>query len=191
VPGNIFEPNLFCTKRFLDAYTARRTILTASLILHSRPDTITTIDANTEDGEQAGLSLAVCCGFLAKHMGIIRSLALVELLTAAGIVVVVIAPPMAAFSPLPVLGPFLQGSSSITYGTIRDMFHPNRQARGFSLIYTTANISSVTASITLGLISDQFGLSVMMLTMAALTLATLPLCALLLAETARPIVFDR
>jgi FSR family fosmidomycin resistance protein-like MFS transporter len=132
-----------------------------------------------------------CCGFLAKHMGIIRSLALVELLTAAGIVAVVIAPPMAAFSLLPILGAFLQGSSSITYGTISDMFHQNRQARGFSLIYTTANISSVTASITLGLISDQFGLSVMMLTMAALTLVTLPLCALLRTETARPIGLDQ
>ena len=104
---------------------------------------------------------------------------MVELLTATGIVAVVIAPPMAAYVLLPMLGAFLQGSSSITYGTISDLFHPNRQARGFSLIYTTSNMASITASISLGLISDKFGLNAMMLVMAALTTPTLPLCAVL------------
>ena len=124
------------------------------------------------------------CGFLAKHLGIIRSLILVEVLTAIGIVAVVFAPPLAAYVLLPVLGAFLQGSSSITYGTISDLFHPNRQARGFSLIYTTSNIASVTASISLGLISDSLGLNTMMLTMAVLTVLTLPLCAILNAGMA-------
>lgn len=126
-----------------------------------------------------------CCGFLAKHMGIIRSLVLVEVLTAIGIVAVVVAPPITAYALLPILGAFLQGSSSITYGTISDLFHPNRQARGFSLIYTTSTIASVTASISLGLISDKLGLNVMMLTMAVLTVLTLPLCALLRTGMAR------
>ncbi len=120
-----------------------------------------------------------CCGFLAERMGIIRSLALVELLTALGIIVVVIAPPMAAYALLPILGAFLQGSSSITYGTISDLFHGDRQARGFSLIYTTSSIASVTASISMGLLSDQIGLDAMMVTMAILTVMTLPLCAVL------------
>jgi FSR family fosmidomycin resistance protein-like MFS transporter len=126
-----------------------------------------------------GVAGKFSCGFLARRMGIIRSLILVELLTAAGIVAVVLAPPMAAYVLLPLLGAFLQGSSSITYGTISDLFHLNRQARGFSLIYTTSTVASVTASISLGLISDKLGLSVTMLTMAALTVLTLPLCAIL------------
>ena len=57
-------------KRNLDAYTARWTILTAPLILHSRPDTMTTTDASTEDGKQAGLSLAVCCSVHAMQDGL-------------------------------------------------------------------------------------------------------------------------
>ena len=125
-----------------------------------------------------------CCGFLADRMGIIRSLILVQSLTATGIVAVVIAPPMAAFALLPVLGAFLQGSTSITYGTIGDLFHPSRQARGFSLIYTTSNIATVTGSIGLGLISDSFGLNAMMLMMAVLTILPLPLCALLRTDLA-------
>lgn len=126
-----------------------------------------------------------CCGFLAERMGVIRSLVLVEFLTATGIVGVVIAPPIVAFLLLPVLGAFLQGSTSITYGTIGDLFHTSRQARGFSLIYTTSNIATVTASVSLGLISDSFGLSAMMLTMAVLTVLPIPLCALMHAGLAR------
>jgi MFS family permease len=126
-----------------------------------------------------------CCGFLADRMGVIRSLVLVQSLTATGIVVVVTVPPMAAFVLLPVLGAFLQGSTSITYGTIGDLFHPSRQTRGFSLIYTTSNIATVTGSVGLGLISDSFGLNAMMLMMAALTILPLPLCALLRTDLAK------
>lgn len=119
------------------------------------------------------------CGFLALRLGVIRSLILVETLTVAGIVAVVFAPPMAAYILLPLLGAFLQGSSSITYGTVGDLFHEDRQARGFSLIYATGNVASVAAAISLGLISDWFGLTAMMLILALLTLLTLPLCMLL------------
>lgn len=120
-----------------------------------------------------------CCGFLAARLGVLRSLVLVQVLTAAGIAVVVFAPPMAAYFLLPALGAVLQGSSSITYGSVSEMFHPDRQARGFSLIYTTANIAAVASSILLGAISDWVGLTAMMLTIAGLTLLTLPLVPLL------------
>ena len=120
-----------------------------------------------------------CCGFLAARMGIIRSLVLVELLTAAGIVGVVYLPPMAAFALLPVLGAFLQGSTSITYGSITDLVERDRQARGFSLIYTTSTTASVIASVIMGLISDGFGVGAMMLVMAVVTVLPLALCGLL------------
>jgi predicted MFS family arabinose efflux permease len=119
------------------------------------------------------------CGFLAGRLGVIRSLILVEALTVAGIIAVVVAPPMAAYIMLPLLGAFLQGSSSITYGTVSDLFHEDRQARGFSLMYATGNVASVVSAIALGLVSDWFGLNAMMLMIALLTLLTLPLCALL------------
>jgi len=120
-----------------------------------------------------------CCGFLARHLGVVRSLALVQALTVAGIVVVVFAPVGIAYLMLPALGIFLQGSSSITYATVPDIFHAERQARGFSLIYTSSNLSSVAAALAFGLISDHLGLPATMLTMAGLTALTLPMCPLL------------
>jgi FSR family fosmidomycin resistance protein-like MFS transporter len=120
-----------------------------------------------------------CCGFLARRMGVVPSLALVQTLTVVGIVAVTFAPVGTAYLLLPVLGVFLQGSSSISYGTVTDLFTAERQARGFSLIYTTSNLSSVAATLVLGVISDAFGLEVTMLTMAGLTAATLPVCGLL------------
>lgn len=120
-----------------------------------------------------------CCGFLARRMGIIRSLVLVQVLTVAGIVAVVVMPVGIAYLMLPLLGIFLQGSSSVIYGTVPDLFHAERQARGFSLIYTSSSLSSVAAAAAYGLTSDAFGLEVTMLVMAGVTALTLPLCGLL------------
>lgn len=117
-----------------------------------------------------------CCGFLARRLGVVSSLVLVQALTVAGIVAVVYLPVGAAYALLPVLGMFLQGSSSITYPTVTDIFRPERQARGFSLIYTSSNVSSVAAALALGVTSDAFGLEVTMLVMAGLAALTLPLC---------------
>ncbi len=116
------------------------------------------------------------CGFLAQRMGVVPSLVLIEALTVAAILAVVLAPIGLAYVMLPVLGVFLQGSSSITYATIADIFDGARQARGFSLIYTTSTVAAIAAALAFGLISDAFGLDVTMLTMAALTAATLGIC---------------
>jgi predicted MFS family arabinose efflux permease len=112
-------------------------------------------------------------------LALLRALVLVQILTAAGIFAVIFLPPMAAYVLLPAIGAVLQGSSSITYGSVSEMFHPDRQARGFSLIYTSGNVAAVAGSVLLGAISDWIGLSAMMLTITALTLLTLPLVPLL------------
>jgi len=117
-----------------------------------------------------------CCGFLARRMGIVPSLVLVEVLTVASILAVVAAPIETAYLLLPLLGVFLQGSSSITYATVADIFDGARQARGFSLIYTTSTIAAIVAALAFGLISETFGLEATMLTMAGLIAATLVIC---------------
>jgi MFS family permease len=126
-----------------------------------------------------------CCGFLARRMGVVPSLAVVQSLTVAGIVAVVWLPVGIAYALLPGLGVFLQGSSSITYATVPDIFRADRQARGFSLIYTSSNVSSVAAALSLGLISDTLGLETTMYVMAGLTAVTVPLCLPLGRELSR------
>ena len=118
-------------------------------------------------------------GILAARIGVIRSIVLFELLTAIGIMLVFYAPGDIPFFLLPFVGVFLQGSSSITYGTVINLVHTKHQSRGFSIIYTIANSASFVGPAIFGLIIDFLGFKVMMMMMATLVLVTLPLCYLL------------
>lgn len=119
------------------------------------------------------------CGFLAARLGMIRSLVLIECLTAVGIVALLVLPTLAAYCVLPLVGVVLQGSSTITYGTVGDLVDDARRPRGFGLIYTTASITATLAPLGFGVIADRFGLTTMMLTMACATLLPLGFCPLM------------
>ena len=115
-------------------------------------------------------------GLLAARIGMIRSIVLFEMLTAIGIMLVFYTPGNFSFFLLPLVGVFLQGSSSITYGTVSNLVSTEHQSRGFSIIYTIANSASFVGSAIFGLITDYFGFKFMMIVMATLVLVTLPLC---------------
>jgi FSR family fosmidomycin resistance protein-like MFS transporter len=119
------------------------------------------------------------CGYLAELLGIRSSLILVQCLTAVGIVAVVFAPTLIAYCMLPFLGLVLQGSSTITYGTVADLFDGKRHTRGFAAIYSIANAATVSGPVIFGLISDGFGLMTAMLCMAVALIAPLPFGSLL------------
>tara|TARA_B100000945_G_C20105915_1_gene468038 strand:- start:189 stop:653 length:465 start_codon:yes stop_codon:yes gene_type:complete len=115
-------------------------------------------------------------GLLAARIGVIRSMVFFEVLTAIGIMLVFYTPGNISFFLLPLVGVFLQGSSSITYGTVSNLVHTKQQSRGFSIVYTIASSASFVGPAIFGLIIDMFGFKVMMTLMATLVLATLPLC---------------
>ncbi len=117
-----------------------------------------------------GVAGKFACGVLAQRLGVVRSLVLVECLTAIGIVAVYVLPAMPAFCLLPFLGVVLQGSSSITYGTVDDLVVPGRRARGFAIIYSLAGIASVAGPLTLGLLADSTGLGAVVYGLAVLVL---------------------
>lgn len=118
-------------------------------------------------------------GFLAERLGIIRSFVLVECLTAIGIVLVLIAPTLAAFLLLPLVGIVLQGSSTLTYGIVGEFTRTDRRSRGFAAMYSVASAASILAPIGFGLIGDHFGLAAVMMTMACVTLLPLLPCVIL------------
>jgi len=118
-------------------------------------------------------------GLIAARIGVIRSIVLFELLTAIGIMLVFCVPGDVSFFILPLVGVFLQGSSSITYGTVSNLVYTRHQSRGFSIIYTIANSASFVGPAIFGLIIDFHGFKVMLIIMATLVLVTLPLCYLL------------
>ena len=119
------------------------------------------------------------CGFLAERIGAKASLILVQCLTATGIIAVLMAPTLIAFLLLPLLGMVLQGSSSVTYGTISDLVHRDRQSRGFAVIYSVSSAAGIVGPIIFGIVGDQFGIAPAMLAMALAALLSLPLIALL------------
>ena len=129
------------------------------------------------------------CGLLAARLGPVCALVAVEIVSAAAILAVLAAPTLVAFCLLPLAGVVLQGSSSITYGTVGDLVDERRQSRGFALIYTLSSVASIAGPVTFGLISDGLGLEAAMIAMACTVVLPAPLALLLrgpLRQVQRP-----
>lgn len=119
------------------------------------------------------------CGFLAERLGVRASLVIIEIACAVAIVGVALAPSLLAFALLPLLGVVLQGSSSITYGTVADLVDSDRHSRAFALVYSTSSIAAVLAPVAFGAIADAHGLTASLLAMAFVVLLPVPLSAAL------------
>lgn len=135
-----------------------------------------------------GMAGKLACGLLAERVGIIRTIILTEIATAAGILIIVTAPAVAACLLLPLLGIVLQGTSSVLYATTGDLVTANRLPRAFGLIYTIGSSCGIIAPLAYGLAGDHFGVTAAVALMGALILLTLPLCAVLRpAVSAEPV----
>ena len=119
------------------------------------------------------------CGYLAQRTGVIRALVIMKCLSALGIVAALLAPTFIAYCLLPVLGFALQGSSSITYASVSDLIHADRQSRGFAVIYTVANVAGVLGPVLFGIVGDRLGMTIAMLAMAVVALLLVPMSSLL------------
>jgi len=116
------------------------------------------------------------CGFLAARLGVKTAFALVQGATALVICIILVAPAAIIFLLLPVLGVFLQGSTSITYGAVNDYVRDERKSRGFALIYSLTGLSAIAGPVGFGLIGDHFGLDATMLAMAGVSLLAIVPC---------------
>ncbi|MDH4150618.1 MAG: MFS transporter [Betaproteobacteria bacterium] len=126
-----------------------------------------------------GMAGKLACGLLAERVGIIRTIIITEIATAAGILLTVALPGIAAFLLLPLLGVVLQGTSSVLYATTGDLVEPDRLPRAFGLIYTLGSICGIAAPLGYGLFGDHFGVAGAIAVMGTAILLTLPLCAVL------------
>ncbi len=114
------------------------------------------------------------CGFLAQWIGVRAAFILAQCVTALCIIVVSLGSPVVAFLMLPVLGMFLQGSTTITYGAISDLISAEKQSRGFAMIYTVSSLSAIIGPTVFGVLSDHAGLDTALLTMAIVSLLAIP-----------------
>lgn len=119
------------------------------------------------------------CGVMAERIGVVRTIAVTEIATTAGIVAVVLLPSYAAFLLLPVLGVALNGTSSAIYGTVGEVIDERSHARAFGLIYTLGSVCGIAGPVLFGLLADAIGVSETLLLVGAAALFTLPICGLL------------
>jgi MFS family permease len=130
-----------------------------------------------------GMAGKLACGYLAERIGVIRTVVITETSTAAGILLVLVLPDMAAFALLPLLGIVLNGTTSVLYGTIGDLVAAERQSRGFGLFYTLSSVCGFAAPLAYGVLGDWLGIQFALALAGCLVLLTLPLTALL-----RPVI---
>ena len=131
-----------------------------------------------------GASGKFLCGVLAERAGILRTVIVTELVTAAGILVLLPVPLVAALAILPLLGAALNGTSSVLYASVAEFVAAERRSRGFGLFYTLGIGSSAVAPFVFGMIGDLAGVTTALVVVALLVTATLPLTLLLRAPLA-------
>jgi MFS transporter, FSR family, fosmidomycin resistance protein len=126
-----------------------------------------------------GMAGKFACGVLAERVGIARTIAITEIGTGGGILLVLIMPEYYAFFLLPILGVFLNGTSSAIYGSVGDLIDDDKHSRAFGLMYTLGSACGLIAPLAYGVLADSIGIPVTMTILAGVVLLTLPLCLIL------------
>ena len=123
-----------------------------------------------------GAAGKLACGLIAERLGIIRTVVITELMTSAGILLLLVLPLVPSYLLLPFVGLALNGTSSVLYGTVAEFVDPARQSRAFGLFYTLGIGSSAMAPAAYGWISDVASLELSLALVGLSALLTLPLC---------------
>lgn len=117
----------------------------------------------------------LACGLLADRVGILRTVIVTELATAAIILATLASPLATALWLMPLLGVALNGTSSVLYGTVTDFVSADRQARAFGLFYTIGSAAGGASPLLFGALSDWIGLAQAIVGLSVIVLATVPL----------------
>ena len=95
------------------------------------------------------------CGWLGQHLGVVWSVIATEAATALLITATLALPLAPLLAILPLLGMFLNGTSSVLYGTVPDLAPRGDIARGFAMFYTGVIGAGGLAPIAYGAIADH------------------------------------
>ena len=126
-----------------------------------------------------GMCGKMAVGMIAERIGVTRTIALTEFATALMILAIVAMPSLYAFFLLPVLGVFLNGTSSAIYGTVPDLIKGEKHSRAYGLIYTLGSVCGIIAPLGYGVLADWTNVETTMIVVAGVVLLTIPLCKLL------------
>tara|TARA_Y100001960_G_scaffold317685_1_gene386399 strand:+ start:1 stop:1161 length:1161 start_codon:yes stop_codon:yes gene_type:complete len=119
------------------------------------------------------------CGLIAERFGIMHTVILTELITCAGILLIIPSSILVALALLPFVGLGLNGTSSALYGSVAEFVDPERRSRGFSLFYTLSIGAGAASPLLFGILSDQLGVVVTLILVAGMVSFIVPLAVLL------------
>ncbi|MGE0752513.1 MAG: MFS transporter [Variibacter sp.] len=122
-----------------------------------------------------GAAGKLACAHLGARFGIIGAVVLTEMLTAAGMLAIYALPLAPALILLPLVGIVLNGTSSLTYGSVPQFVPPSVRDRAFGIFYTGTIGAAGLAPTLSGLIGDRAGLGTSVATVACCTLITIPI----------------
>jgi MFS family permease len=122
-----------------------------------------------------GATGKLVCAWIGARFGVIGAIIITEVLTAAGMLAVLFLPLLPALIVLPFVGAVLNGTSSLTYGSVPRFIPPGQRSRAFGIFYTGTLGSGAIAPTLSGLVGDVIGLPHAVMLVAMLALATLPL----------------
>lgn len=126
-----------------------------------------------------GAAGKLVCAWIGARFGVIGAMIITEILTAAGILGVLTLPLDATLFLLPPLGIVLNGTSSLTYGSVPHFITPAERNRAFGIFYTgTLGAGAISPTLS-GLLGDIIGMNGAVTIAALLAVATLPLVGLL------------
>jgi FSR family fosmidomycin resistance protein-like MFS transporter len=163
----------------LDTATRMGYLLFLPFLVHARGGSSATV----------GLALALLfiggalgkasCTWLSERLGVIESVMATEAASAVLMIVTLFTPLGTTMIVLPLLGIFLNGTSSVLYGTVPELAPGGDTGRAFAIFYTSVIGSGAVAPILYGAIADHSS-QALGIVMAGLTaLAIIPLVAAL------------
>lgn len=115
------------------------------------------------------------CGAAASYLGILRTVVITEIATAALICVLTLLKVNAVLLLCPLLGAMLNGTSSVLYGSVPELVQPESRNDAFAWFYTCTIGSGALSPFLYGMAGDAFGIKTALVMAAAFAAATIPL----------------
>ena len=133
-----------------------------------------------------GAAGKLACGWIAKWIGMVATVAVAQTLTAAAMFGVLVLPLEPTLVLLPVLGIALNGVTTVIYGSVPAYAPPERRTQALSVFYTLSIGSAALSPPLSGLLGDLIGIANSIVVVSFLTLGTIPLAFALQKEGHRP-----
>lgn len=162
-----------------DTATRMGYLLFLPFLLHERGGDSGTVGAGLALLFIGGALGKAACTWLGERLGVVGSVMATEAMTALLIVATLFVPLLAMLALLPLLGVVLNGTSSVLYGTVRELAPRGDTGRAFAIFYTGVIVSGGVAPILYGALADHVGRTTGIVAAALTALAIVPMVAAL------------